>query len=993
MKDNNIKIAALQETKLNANSKIGELGNFTILRKDRQKDSGGGLAFLIDNSIKFETVPVTANDEYTECQAIKVENTTFFNIYFPPVSSCTSSYKPTLNHFLSSKDAIILGDFNAHDSLWHSAIQDARGCKLAEEIGESNFGVLNQDTPTRLPTNGQATSPDFTLASLSLLPVTKWETVRTFSSDHLPIVVSIYADFKFCKSENRTFTNFNKANWEKFTKLTEKEFEKIPPPRDVYSSEMKFRKILNKASNICIPSGRIKEVVPEIPTEAARLINQRDELRKNNPNSEDLTKLNQDIKESITNHRSNKWKKTVEEIDRNCSSKLFKLIKRLTGNQTKQDNQPIKFKGKYYSCPSKIADQFNKQYSSVIHHKSSKETRKITKNVRKNNLNDQSYLTANQTKEAIKRSKNSKAMGPDRISNLHLKHLGEKGILYLTGIFNLSLSSCQIPSIWKCSTIIPLLKPSKDPSESKSYRPVSLLCPAIKILERLVLPTLEEHLEIPDFQHGFRAKHSTMTALHDLNQAIATGFNQDLPPDRTLLVQLDLSKAFDMVSHNKLIKDINETNLPDHLKRWMSCYLRGRQSKVQFRNKVSKSRNVHAGVPQGAVSSPLLFSFYLAKLPSPPSDVHIIQYADDISIYTSGTKARQLTQRLNKYLDTLLDFLEERELLVSPEKSTVTYFSPDKREANYHPNIKLRDKLVKLEKTPKILGVIFDQTLSFSHHIEATINSAKSKVNIMKCLAGSDWGQDKETLILTYKSIGRSVLEYGNPIWSPAISPTNWRKLQVVQNDALRIATGCLKMTSASHLHQETKVPPIKNHATLLAEQFLLATHLPGHPGQKHLDRPPPPRNMKGTVLDFKEKIDRLAPVNDQQTYKQGLKNLHTSAVRESINSFEVNSVLNTKPPEINPSESQLNRKARTKLAQLRSGHCSSLNEYRHRIDPTIDNKCPDCEVSPHDVIHLFNCQRKQTNLKPEDMWNKPVEVAAFLNLQDGDRGQMNMNE
>ena len=124
----------------------------------------------------------------------------------------------------------------------------------------------------------------------------------------------------------------------------------------------------------------------------------------------------------------------------------------------------------------------------------------------------------------------------------------------------------MIPAIWKTSTIIPLLKPGKPAEDSTSYRPVSLLCPAIKILERLMLPYLNEHLTIPDFQHGFRAQHSTVSALHDFTESIAKGFNKKKPADRTLLVQIDLSKAFDMVSHKKLLVDLYNLDLPDGIK-------------------------------------------------------------------------------------------------------------------------------------------------------------------------------------------------------------------------------------------------------------------------------------------------------------------------------------------------------------------------------------------------------------------------------------------
>ena len=159
---------------------------------------------------------------------------------------------------------------------------------------------------------------------------------------------------------------------------------------------------------------------------------------------------------------------------------------------------------------------------------------------------------------------------------------------------------------------------------------------------------------------------------------------------------------------------------------------------------------MRTGVPQGAVTSPLLFSFYLSKIPRPPDHIKIIQYADDISIYTSGTDIDKMTAELNKYLDTIVNYLEERELSLSPEKSTVTLFTSDRRQGNIHPQIKIKNTLVPLEKNPKLLGVHFDSHLTFSHHITKITDSVKPRINMMKFLAGSDWGQDKETLFIYY---------------------------------------------------------------------------------------------------------------------------------------------------------------------------------------------------------------------------------------------------
>ena len=115
-------------------------------------------------------------------------------------------------------------------------------------------------------------------------------------------------------------------------------------------------------------------------------------------------------------------------------------------------------------------------------------------------------------KLAIAAANNSSARGPDGLTVLHLKHLGPRGIQFLTRIFNISVSTASIPSIWKNSIIVPILKPGKPGNQGSSYRPISLLCPAAKILERLVLPYILGSLSTVPSQHGFKLVHSIVTA-------------------------------------------------------------------------------------------------------------------------------------------------------------------------------------------------------------------------------------------------------------------------------------------------------------------------------------------------------------------------------------------------------------------------------------------------------------------------------------------------
>ncbi len=133
-------------------------------------------------------------------------------------------------------------------------------------------------------------------------------------------------------SENGNLINFKKADWESFTALTELEFEKLVSPVNVYKTEATFRKIINKISKVCIPARKIKKIIPDIPTEAAVKIVQRDELRRADPTSPEISQLNEEICIIIAVYKRDKCRETVEEIKpKTNSGKLFKLIKSLNG--------------------------------------------------------------------------------------------------------------------------------------------------------------------------------------------------------------------------------------------------------------------------------------------------------------------------------------------------------------------------------------------------------------------------------------------------------------------------------------------------------------------------------------------------------------------------------------------------------------------------------------------------------------------------------------
>ena len=101
--------------------------------------------------------------------------------------------------------------------------------------------------------------------------------------------------------------------------------------------------------------------------------------------------------------------------------------------------------------------------------------------------------------------------------------------------------------------------------------------------------------------------------------------------------------------------------------------------------------------------------------------------------------------------------------------------------------------------------------------------------NLLIALAGSTWGCDKETLLTIYQTIGRSILSYCCPVRMPSPRDTNWSRLQLAQNYALRISTGCLKMADVAELHQEARELSVHQHNELISMQFAIACHLQQH--------------------------------------------------------------------------------------------------------------------------------------------------------------------
>ena len=128
-------------------------------------------------------------------------------------------------------------------------------------------------------------------------------------------------------------------------------------------------------------------------------------------------------------------------------------------------------------------------------------------------------------------------------------------------------------------------------------------------LGKSFLPYITANIPNTPMQHGYKTQHSTVTALHTLNNTVANGFNQLAPPARTITVALYMSKAFDTRNIHTLIRKLLQTNIPGTIIKCIANYIKGRKAYTTYRNHTSRQRQFKTCVPQGGVLHPHYLTF------------------------------------------------------------------------------------------------------------------------------------------------------------------------------------------------------------------------------------------------------------------------------------------------------------------------------------------------------------------------------------------------
>ena len=329
----------------------------------------------------------------------------------------------------------------------------------------------------------------------------------------------------------------------------------------------------------------------------------------------------------------------------------------------------------------------------------------------------------------------------------------------LAYLFSSCISLGFVPEQWKTSLIVPIPKVPR-PTELSHYRPISLTPILSRTLERLMIrqelypfidgSPIKEFLQT---QFAFKPTGSTTAALIHLMHIIS---NNLVNNPFVHVFALDFTKAFDTLSHYSLTTKLSELGLPDEPYNWLCNYLADRSHVTKFDNKLSSIARINASVVQGSAIGPMCFILNMTGLKLRNSQNFLSKYADDCYLIVPSSAAFTISEEL----ENIHTWASSCNLKLNKSKTKeIIICNRNFNKANLPPptmDIERVDSLC-------VLGVTFNNNLSFELHIDSLLSKGHQRLYALKTL--KNCGLSPKTLSNVTRSILFSLLTYASPAW------------------------------------------------------------------------------------------------------------------------------------------------------------------------------------------------------------------------------------
>lgn len=779
------------------------------LRFDRSNKKGGGIIAYISNSVYFKPRPEFIVNGL-ECiwfeTCLKGKRLLIGTFYRPPDSdlSIWQKIEHSIDIAFNSKPdyLIITGDFN-EDQL------NPNNKKIKRILENFNLSQLIED-PTHYWDNSFSLLDLFIINSQDI--VISSGVGETFYDVnvryHCPIFLALHIDKPKKLSFKRTIWEYKNGNYDLFREKLQNTNWALIMDNDLDTIALKITETIKSAALISIPSKEVTVRSRDKPWMHNKL---RSLIRKRKRFHKRAKKSNSPIHWAQFRKLRNKCNNLVRQARENYFNKLKAQLNsgNIDDKNWWQVSKSFLFMNKPLTIPPLLvndsvitddqakAEVFNDYFVNQTYlNDTDKRLPTINES---NNLIENIHITPKDIEDILLSLNTSKASGPDYIHPLLLKKSADILCYPLCNYFNLLLENSKFPSSWKLANVTPVHK-KDDASNICNYRPISLLSILGKVFERCVYKYLNNYLIeynlITDFQSGFRQGDSAVNQLLHISNDIGKALDQG---KEIRAVFCDISKAFDRVWHQGLLHKLKSIGVGGKLLLWFKSYLENRTQKVVLNNGISSSvKELKAGVPQGSILGPLLFTIFINDIVfSIQSNIRL--FADDTSLYIIVDNPTDASDTINSDLQKIAEWANTWLVSFNPNKTESMIISR-KTSIPFHPMLYMNNIPIIEVDNHKHLGIYFSSDGSWNFHINTIKSKAICRLNLLRKLK---FQLDRRSLEKMYFTFIRPLLEYADIVWDNMTEDLK-DQIENINLDAARIITGATKLASKNLLYRET---------------------------------------------------------------------------------------------------------------------------------------------------------------------------------------------